>query len=377
MRSSVLRSATALATAAGFALAGLALGAGSASAATGAPVFVQSDALGGNTVVAYTHDRDGALHQAGVYPTGGLGGALQGSVVDHLASQGSLAYDARHQLLYAVNAGSDTVTVFAVHGSRLERTQVLASGGSFPVSVAVRGDQVYVLDAQNGGAVQGFQRVGERLRPVAGWQRSLGLDPAAAPRFTHTPGQLAVTPDGRDLVVTTKAGGQSIDVFPLAPGGAPAAAPVVNAEPGTVPFGFVFDSRGRLLVTEVGTNSVATFTVGRDGTVTAVGTPVATGQAATCWLAAAGDRVYASNAGSGSLSGFRADGHGKLTALGDTMTDPGTVDAAVSGDGHYLYAQTGGQGVVDEFRVRADGSLTRVGSVTVPDGMGGEGIVAL
>ncbi|WP_329562940.1 lactonase family protein [Kitasatospora sp. NBC_01266] len=376
MRSSVLRSVTALAAAAGFALAGLTLGAGSASAAAGSPVFVQSDAAGGNTVVAYTHGWDGSLHQAGVYPTGGRGGMLQGSMVDHLASQGSLTYDARHQLLYAVNAGSDTVTVFAVHGDRLTRTQVLPSGGSFPVGVAVHGNQVYVLNAQGGGSVQGFERVGERLRQVAGWHRTLGLDPAAVPQFTHTPGQLAVTPDGRDLVVTTKAGGQSIDVFPLGRGGAPAAMPVVNAEPGAVPFGFVFDAHGRLLVTEVGPEAVASFSVGRDGHLTALG-QVPTGQAATCWLVAAGDKVYASNAGSGSLSGFREDGNGMLTALGNTATDPGTVDAAVSGDGHHLYVQTGAQGVVDEFQVHADGSLTRIGSVTVPDGMGGEGIVAL
>src|SRR5579862_7473511 len=54
------------------------------------PVFVQSDNVDGNTVVAYNRAADGTLSQAGVYPTGGLGGVLAGSVVDHLASQGSL-----------------------------------------------------------------------------------------------------------------------------------------------------------------------------------------------------------------------------------------------------------------------------------------------
>ena len=47
-------------------------------------------------------------------PPAALGGILAGSVVDHLASQGSLSYDPRHALLYAVNAGSDTISVFAV-----------------------------------------------------------------------------------------------------------------------------------------------------------------------------------------------------------------------------------------------------------------------
>ena len=75
-------------------------------------VFVQTDNLAGNQVVAYHRGHDGSLTQAGTYSTGGLGGMLAGSVVDHLASQGSLTYDRRHGVLFAVNAGSNTVSVF-------------------------------------------------------------------------------------------------------------------------------------------------------------------------------------------------------------------------------------------------------------------------
>lgn len=341
-----------------------------------APVFVQSDDTTANTVVAYHRAADGTLAQAGVYATGGRGGVLAGSVVDHLASQGSLAYDRRHRLLYAVNAGSDTVTVFAVRGDHLARVQVISSGGSFPVSIAFHGGQVFVANALDGGSVQGFLRIGDRLVSVPSWHRALGLDPSATPQFTHTPGQIAFTPDGSKLVVTTKAAANSIDVFPLDAFGTPAAHPVVTSTPGAVPFGFVFDAADRLQVTEAGPNAVATFAVGRDGTLTAVGGPAATGQAATCWLVGSGDRLYASNAGSGSLSGYTVGARGALTALGDTATDGGTVDAAASSDGRYVYAQTGAQGIVDAFRVGHNGSLTSIGSVTVPGAVGGEGIAA-
>jgi hypothetical protein len=81
-------------------------------------VFVQTDNTSGNAIVAYQRSADGTLTQAGTYPTRGLGGILAGSVVDHLASQGSLSYDTSHQLLFAVNAGSNTVSVFAVHGDQ-------------------------------------------------------------------------------------------------------------------------------------------------------------------------------------------------------------------------------------------------------------------
>ena len=50
-----------------------------------------------------------------------------------------------------MNAGSNTITVFAVHGDRLTRLQVIGSGGEFPVSIAARGSRVYVLNARDGG----------------------------------------------------------------------------------------------------------------------------------------------------------------------------------------------------------------------------------
>ena len=202
--------------AAGAAAAAVALLAGPAHAeahAAAGAVFVQTDDPAGNTVVAYDRNPDGSLRQAGSYRTGGRGGVLDGSVVDHLASQGSLAFDRAGGLLYAVNAGSDTITVFRVHGDRLTRRRVLPSFGDFPVSIAVHGSSLYVLNARGGGSLQGFLRAGGALVPVPGRHRGLGLDPAATPEFTHTPGEVAFTPDGDQLVVTTKANGNAVDVF--------------------------------------------------------------------------------------------------------------------------------------------------------------------
>jgi 6-phosphogluconolactonase (cycloisomerase 2 family) len=347
----------------------------SATPAAAGTVFVQSDDTAGNTVVAYDRAADGTLTQAGVYPTGGLGGALPGSVVDHLASQGSLHYDTRHQLLYAVNAGSGTLTVFAVHGDRLVLTQRIASGGDFPVSVAAHGDQVFVLNALGGGSIQGYLRVGGRLVAVPAWHRALGLGTDASTPFTGTPGQIGFTPDGTRLVVTTKNATNAVDVFPLGLLGTPAAHPVVSAEPGTVPFAFAFDPAGHLDVVHAGTGSVGVYRVGPDGRLTTLGEAV-TGQAASCWITASGGDLYVSNAGSATVTGYRTAPGGTLTDLGETATGAGTVDTAASSDGHFLYAQTGAAGAVDAFRTEPDGTLTRVGSVAVPGGAGGEGIAA-
>ena len=361
----------AVATAATPALAGPASPAGLPGASSA--VFVQTDDTAGNHVVAYHRAADGTLTPAASYATGGRGGILAGSVVDHTASQGSLAYDPAHALLYAVNAGSDTITVFGVSGDRLTRREVLGSGGSFPVSVAVHGDLVYVLNALGGGNVQGFKVLGSFLAPLPGSRRDLGLDPAETPQFTSTPGQVAFTPDGSQLVVTTKNNGNDIDVFGVGFGGRLSARPVVNAEAGTVPFAISFDSSGHLVIAEAGTNALATFVLSSRGTARLLN-EAGTGQAATCWVTPAGPYLFASNAGSANVSGFISSAGGALTLLGSTGTDAGTVDAAAAAG--FLYVQTGANGIVDEFAIGTGGSLTKIGSVTVPGAAGGEGIVA-
>ena len=340
---------------------------------TDGAVFVQTDNPAGNQVVVYDRAADGTLTWAGTYSTGGAGGVLSGSVVDHLASQSSLALDRADSLLFAVNAGSDSVSVFSASGDHLALQQVVGSGGSFPVSIAVQDQLVYVLDAKDA-SVSGFRLAAGRLHPIEGSTRNLGLTvPTDTTQFTHTPGQVAFSPDGSQVIVTTKANGNAIDVFGVGSDGRLSATPVVNQEVGTVPFAEVFDTEGHLVVANAGSNSLSTYALNPDGTVTSIDT-VATGQAATCWVVSADGLFYTSNAGSGTLSGAQESASGQLTLLGTTQTDPGTVDAAATEDGRYLYVQTGASGVVDEFQVANDGTLAPIGSVQVPGAAGGEGI---
>jgi len=97
-------------------------------------------------------------------------------------------------------------------------------------------------------------------------QRHLGLDVTLTPEFTHTPGQVAFTPDGSKLIVTTKVNGNNVDVPFVGRFGGLSAKPVVNADPGAVPFPVTSDTPVRLVVAEAGTNAVATFAIHRDGT---------------------------------------------------------------------------------------------------------------
>ena len=382
MRLLMRLSSAALATAVTVTVAGLAAPALASSAAPSfgpgwgnGVVFVQTDNTAGNQVVAYQRAADGTLSLSATYATGGLGGILSGSTVDHLASQGSLSYDPWNSLLYAVNPGSNTVSVFAVRGDRLALRQVVSSGGTFPVSVAARGDLVYVLNALNGGTLQGYRAVGGFLVPLPGSSRALGLNPNATPQFINTPGQVAFTPNGSQLVVTTKFNGDDIDVFGVNFGGWLSAQPTVNSEPGFAPFAISFDHYGDMVIAGPGTNALDTFALSPDGTASLLSS-VGTGQAATCWVAPAGPFLFASNAGSASESGYTSSPSGQLTLLGTTGTDAGTTDASAAAGGRFLYVRAGAAGIVDEFAVGPGGSLTPVGSVTVPDAAGGEGIVA-
>lgn len=341
---------------------------------TGHVVVVSTDDPQGNRVVVYDRSDTGALSWANSYATGGLGGQLAGSAVDHTASQGAVAYDAVHRLVLVANPGSNSISVFSIHGDRLHLLQVVSSGGAFPVSIAVHGNLIYVLNARDGASVQGYVATPGRLFRVPEWNRPLGL-PAATPEFTHTPGQVAFSPDGASLLVTTKAATNSIDVFAISDDGAPSTTPVVTSDPGAVPFAVAWDRGGHALIAEAGTNAVASFTLGGDGRLTLV-ERLLTNQAATCWITGYGSNFYASNAGSSDVSIVGDVGLGTLVGQGTAATSAGTVDAAISSDGQNIYVQGGAGGTVDAFRINGDGSLALLGTTVVPNAVGAEGIVA-
>ena len=338
-------------------------------------VFVQTNELTGNRIAVYDRGADGTLSPAGTYATGGNGGAAApGTESDRLASQGSLVYDRHHKTLIGVNAGSDTVSAFRFHHDRLTLETVLPSGGQFPASVAVHDDLVYVLNSGGTGTVSGFRLSEHGLTAIPGSTRSLGLANTNPPNFLTAPGQVGFTPDGTKLLVTTKLSGSLIDVFQVGPDGLLSATPVANASATPVPFAFTFGPDGRLVSGEAGASSVTTYHIQANGTLTDAKSQT-DGQAALCWIQAAGGFYFVSNTASNNISSFRVgpDGQPALVAAVAATTHAGPIDLASSGD--FLYAETGVTSTVDEFRVNDDGSLTSIGTVTgLPPGI--EGIAA-
>ncbi|MEU5781506.1 lactonase family protein [Micromonospora lupini] len=339
-------------------------------------VFVQTNKAEGNTIKVYDRDEDGRLSKAGEYETGGLGGFTIGAPLDALASQGSLVY--HKGLLFAVNAGSNTVTVFRVDGTRLHKLQVIWSGGLLPVSIAARGDLVYVLNAGGEGSVQGFELHKGRLSRIEDANRSLGLHNGNPPAFGTAPAQVKIDPESEFVLVSTK-GANVMFSYEIGRDGELARNPVVS-DAGNTPFGFTFDSEDSLLVTESGANAVSRFELDDDGALDQVGPSVPNGQQAPCWIQRVGDYFFVANAGSSTISSYRVDDDGKLQIVKEVAADTGggSIDMTTS-DG-FLYVQNATAGNVQGYEVHDDGSLSLVTTVEglpkFADGIGMEGIAA-
>ena len=322
-----------------------------------------------NSVLVFTRAADGTLSFSGNFATGGAGA---GTGADPLGSQGSLVLDRGHQRLFAVNAGSNDVSVFRVDGLNLELLDRASSGGVKPVSVAVHENLVYVVNAGGTPNIQGFfvEPSSGHLTPISGSSQAL---PGGA---SASPGQIGISPEGDVLLVTEK-GTNQIDTWTLTDEGLPVNGKVTSSS-GAVPFGFAFLRRDVALVTEAGPSALSSYGASDDGTLQLITGTVPDTQKANCWVAATKNNRYAyvTNTGSGTISSYLISPDGSLRLLNATaaVTGPGTapIDFALSNDSHFLFVRLGTKGTVAGFRVESDGSLTPVGSINgVPAGAQG------
>jgi 6-phosphogluconolactonase (cycloisomerase 2 family) len=220
------------------------------------------------------------------------------------------------------------------------------------------------LNAGDNGTVAEFHLQGNHLTPIPGGIRSLGLTNTNPPNYLHGAGQVGFTPDGRHLIVTTKASTSAYEVFNLGPGGNLTSTAVVTSSATPVPFAFSFNAAGQLVAAEALTSTVSTYSVNTNGTLTHLGS-VGDGGKALCWIAVANGTFYGSNSGSGNLSSFTVSPSGipEINQAVAAKTHPGTTDAAPSPDGKFLYVESGGSGAFDVFAISPSGTLSPVETV--------------
>jgi 6-phosphogluconolactonase (cycloisomerase 2 family) len=323
-------------------------------------VYTMTNAVSGNQVVVFSRSGNGALTAAGVVATGG-----NGTGVGLGSGHSIVVSDDGHDVI-AVNAGSNSISVLRRDSHGLELVgSALPSGGVQPTSVTLHGDTVYVLNAGSN-SIAGFRLDRKQgLVPVNGSIQSLGAG-------TSVPSQIQFDRSGRILIVDER-GSSTIDTFVVSNGVAGPAHTTPSNAGG--PFGFDVNRQGHILFSAValggGLMSGATsYDVTRQGSLIANGAPVSSGQAAACWLAAAGHFAYTTNAASGSIGGFAVANDGTLKLMSTTSVGSGShpLDEAVSRDQHLLYVLVDGIHQIRGYRVGADGSLTQVTSISVPVG---------
>lgn len=353
----------------------------------GGIVYAMTNASDGNEILAFFRNTRGELRPVprATASTGGYG-ASTNAPIDPLGSQNALVYDADHDLLFAVNAGDNTVAAIepGAFGLKLSVRSLVPSGGYIPVSVAVSEDLLYVLNAGGTGSVSTF-KIGEHGHLDALGTLDLGLPPRPAmPPFNRVlaPGQVGVDALARHLIVT-HGGGQELLVAALDDDGVPQGPIVSNPSTGVVPFAFDVTPYGSLLVAEAGSGSVSAYDPTVGATLPQTATSVATGQAATCWIVVRdGGYAYVSNTVSSTLSLFGYTRTGQLALLDDVVASlvPGSapIDMTLANGGGYLYTLDGGTGTISAFAIDdASGALEHVGTQGgLPASAGIQGIAA-
>lgn len=320
----------------------------------GGAVYTMSNAPSGNQVLIFDRAAGGALTAAGAVATNGNG---SGGGLDALGSQHSLVLSRDNRWLIAANAGSNEISVLRVRPHSLEFVAKATSGGTFPTSVAVFHDLVYVLNNGTMPTMTGFT-LGHngQLTPIANSTRTLGASAY---------GEIGFDARGETLLVTDK-GNSKILAFAMDDQGLPAATAVVSPSNGMVPFGFAFDQHDHLLVVEAGSDAVSSYAIESNDTLQRISSSVANGQKAACWIATSGRHfLFTANPGSQTLSSYSLDAKtGEITLLNagvGPVTRP--LDIATTGTGRFLYALDAGSLQIDAFRVEQDGSLINLDAV--------------
>jgi 6-phosphogluconolactonase (cycloisomerase 2 family) len=350
-----------------------------------------------NQVIVFDRHANGTLNEAQTVATEGTGGhQFQPgcpSPCPILDTQGEVILSPNGKLLFAVNAGSDSITSFRVTSSGLVEVGVTASGGPFPNSLTVHRNRLYVLDSGTGSTppnIAGFTFSGKgKLTPIAG-----SIQPLVGGAIPGLPRQIGFDKTGTVLVVTLlanasgppPAGGKSdtIDTFPVSSSGAAGAGSAHNST-SNFPFAFAIDPSNHAIVAQVDQltgppGSVASYDAA-GGALTPLDSGVSSGGNAPCWVVITQNGKYAFVVNTGgppfgpNVAEYSLSSSGTLTSLGNTTAvsgEFGNTDEALSSDDKYLYVLSpleppsygmpGGSSHIDIYMVDAGGTLKFVGS---------------
>ena len=155
--------------------------------------YAMTNSASCNEVIAFRRGKSGKLSRIDAFRTGGRGtgtaevsNATPRDGVDPLASQGSLVLSRNGCLLFAVNAGSNSVSSFRVkRDGRLVLVDVDPSGGTQPNSLAVFGDLLYVANV--GDAANNYNSNAFECAQMEVWLRFRAQRASSVPSVLNQP----------------------------------------------------------------------------------------------------------------------------------------------------------------------------------------------
>jgi 6-phosphogluconolactonase len=338
-------------------------------------VYIMTNSADCNQIAAFQRNTNGFLTFTALYETQGRGTgtrevspATPNDGIDTLASQGSIALSYDNRFLFAVNAGSNSISSFRIaNNGGLTFVDVIPSGGLQPNSLDVYDNLLYVSNV--GSDENDFNS------NITGFYVDREGHLANIPDSTQTlstpnaqPARVLFRPDGRQLIVSELTTNR-LSVFEVNNNGTVSNL-FINNSNGLGPFGSYFTPSGILLVAEAGSNALSSYTLSQNGILDVISGSVGNGQTATCWVVTTpnGAFAYTSNAGNGTISMYSINRNGSLTILEsiystqDAMGAP--IDNGVSRDGRYFYVLNGNQGSISIFRILKDGRLNYLDNVT-------------
>ena len=351
-------------------------------------VYSESNNVNSNRLYKYNRYDNGKLKLKQSVRTGGRGSTQNFGCGDNcpiLDSDSAVDMSPGGKLIFAVNAGSDTVSSFREtrRGLRLVDTQ--SSGGDLPESLTYHRGLLYVLNV--GSATISGIRVSStgNMSAIANSTKPLAFPAGTAARgigFDNT---------GRTLVVSEviPPPGQ-LTTFKVNADGTTGPA-INNASSGPLPFGFAFDRKNRLFVSNIvdlaGTGSFSSYSLTGANTLTPIDTKPTNG-ALPCWVAIlpSGKYAYVVNTGAGkpaTVSRYRIASSGTVSLLGQTAPRPNTfarTDITNSRDGKFVYVlapsvAAGNTSRVDVYRVVRGGGLRFVHRTPRNGAVGQTGLV--
>jgi 6-phosphogluconolactonase len=323
-------------------------------------VYTISNSRVDNKVFHFNRASDGTLTPEGTYSTNGKGTGLA------LGSQGAVMLSADKNWLFAVSAGSNEISVFSINAAgRLELRDKVSSQGVMPISIAVHGSLLYVLNAGVGfkGSIAGYHvsSVG-KLTYIENSKRALS-------NIAVAPAQISFKNNGTALVITEKATSKIV-TFTIDANGLPGSKRVASSA-GIGPFGFAVGQSGNIYVSEafnglVGKSTVSSYRVNNNGNVAILDALEHNHQTAACWVVITYDYryIYVANTGSNTVTGYSVSSTGNLSLLNSdgvtTTTGVGPIDEALSWDSKYLYVLNGGDKTLGSYSIADNGGLTKI-----------------